>query len=85
MRCTSQRLMPYRRIERLILKGIWSGYSFDMVLWRKHLNVKWDVCVQMKSINGKHTGQLHTASPPWRMFSMDINGPSIQVSIKQNK
>ena len=73
------------RIERRILKGIGSGYSFDMALWRKHLNVKWDVCVRMKSIDGKHTGQLHTASEPWRMFSMDINGPSIQVSIKQNK
>ena len=54
----------YSRIDRLILKGIGSGYSFDMALWRKHLNVKWDVCVRMKSIDGKQIGQLRTASAP---------------------
>ena len=34
VRCTSRGLMPYSRTERLILTGIWSGYSFDMVLLR---------------------------------------------------
>ena len=77
--------MPYSRIERLILKGIWSGYSFDIALLRKLVNVKCDVCMRMKSIDGKHTGKLHTASAPWRMFSMDITGPFVQASIKENK
>ena len=31
--------MPYSRIERMILKGLYNGYSFDMSLLKQLVNV----------------------------------------------
>ena len=31
--------MPYRRIERMIMKGLYTGYSFDMSLFKQLVNV----------------------------------------------
>ena len=64
--------MPYSRIERMILKGLYNGYSFD-------------ICMRAKITDGKHTGKLHTSTIPWRMFAMDITGPFMQASIKGNR
>ena len=53
--------MPYSRIERMILKGLDNGYSFDMSLLLKHLvNVKCDICMRAKITDGKHIGTLYT-------------------------
>ena len=31
--------MPYSRLERMILKGIWNGYSFDLKLLKQLVNI----------------------------------------------
>ena len=77
--------MPYSRIERMILKGLYNGYSFDMTLLKQLVNVKCDICMRAKITDGKHTGTLHTSTIPWRMFAMDITGPFMQASIKGNR
>ena len=77
--------MPYSRIERMILKGLYNGYSFDMSLLKQLVNVKCDICMRAKITDGKHTGTLHTSTIPWRMFAMDITGPFMQASIKGNR
>ena len=71
--------MPYSRIERMILKGLYNGYSFDMSVLKQLVNVKCDICMRAKITDGKHTGTLHTSTIPWRMFAMDM-----QASIKGN-
>ena len=71
--------MPYSRIERMILKGLWNGYSFDLKLLKQLANIKCDICMRAKLADGSHTGNLHTATIPWRMFSMDITGPFMQA------
>ena len=76
--------MPYSRIERMILKGLWNGYSFDLKLLKQLVNIKCDICMRAKLTDGTHTGNLHTATIPWRMFSMDITGPFMQASIHEN-
>jgi hypothetical protein len=40
--------------------------------------------MRAKLTDGSHTVNLHTATIPWRMFSMDITGPFMQVSIHEN-
>ena len=43
--------------------------------------------MRAKLTDGSHTGTLHTATMPWRMFSLDITGPFmqvLQVSIHEN-
>ena len=52
------------------------------VLMSKQLvNIKCDICMREKLTDGSHTGNLLTATTPWRMFSMDITGPFMQASI----
>ena len=40
--------------------------------------------MRAKLTDGSHTGNLHTATIPWRMFSMDVTGPFMQASIHEN-
>ena len=40
--------------------------------------------MRTKLTDGSQTGNLHTATIPWRMFSMDITGPFMQASISEN-
>ena len=40
--------------------------------------------MRAKLADGSHTGNLHTATIPWRMFSMDITGSLMQASIHEN-
>ena len=77
--------MPYSRIERMILKGLYNGYSFDMSLLKQLVNVKCDICMRAKITDGKHTCTLHTSTIPWRMFVMDITEPFMQAPIKGNR
>jgi hypothetical protein len=77
--------MPCSRIERMILKGLYNRYSFDMSLLKQLVNVKCDICMRAKIKDGKHTDTLHTSTIPWRMFAMDITGPFMQASIKGNR
>ena len=71
--------MPYRIIERMILKGLINGYNFDMSLLKQLVNVKGDICMRAKITDGKHIGTLYTSTIPWRTFAMDM-----QASIKGN-
>jgi hypothetical protein len=77
--------MPFSRIERMILKGLYNGYSFDMSLFKQLMDVKCVICMRAKITDGKHTGTLHTSTIPWRMFAMDNTGPFMQASIKGNR
>ena len=47
--------MPYSRIERMILKGLYNGYSFDISLLKQLVNVKCDICMRAKITDGKRT------------------------------
>jgi hypothetical protein len=76
--------MPYSRIERMILKGLWNGYSFDLTLLKQLVNINCDICMRAKLTDGSHTGNLHTPTIPWRMFLMDITRPCMQASIHEN-
>ena len=76
--------MPYSRIERMILKGLWNGYSFDLKLLKQLVNIKCDICMRAKLTDGSHTSSLPTATIPWRIFSLDITGPFMQVSTHEN-
>jgi hypothetical protein len=76
--------MPYSRIKRMILKGLWNGYSFDLRLLKQLVNIKCDICMRAKLADGSHKGNLHSAKIPWKMFSMDITGPFMQASIHEN-
>ena len=40
--------------------------------------------MRAKLTDGSHTGNLHTATIPWRMFSMDITRPFMQASTHEN-
>ena len=40
--------------------------------------------MRTKLTDGSQTGNLHTATISWRMFSMDITGPFMQASIHEN-
>jgi hypothetical protein len=77
--------MPYSRNERMILKGLYNGYSVDMSLLNQLMNIKCDICMRAKFTDGKHTGTLHTSTIPWRMFAMAITGPFMQAPIKSNR
>jgi hypothetical protein len=46
--------------------------------------MKCDICMRAKLTDERHTGILHTATIPWRMFSFDISGLFMQVSIHEN-
>ena len=54
--------MPYSRIERMILKGQWNGYSLDLKLLKQLVNIKCDICMRAKLTDSSHTGNLHTAT-----------------------
>ena len=69
----------------MILKGLWNGYSFDLKLLKQLVNIECDICMRAKLTGGSHTSNLHTATIPWRMFSMDITGPFMQASIHENR
>jgi hypothetical protein len=56
--------MLYSRIKRMILKGLYNGYSFDMSLLKQLVNVKCDICTRAKITDQKHTGTLHTSTIP---------------------
>jgi hypothetical protein len=77
--------MPYSRIERMILRSPYNGYSFDMSLLKQLVNVKCDICMQAKTPDGKHTGTMHTNTIPWMKFAMNITRPFMQASIKGNR
>jgi hypothetical protein len=51
--------IPYRRIERMILKGLWNGYSFDWKLLKQHVNIYCDIYMSAKLTDESHTGNLH--------------------------
>ena len=40
--------------------------------------------MRTKLTDGSQTGNLHTATIPWRVFSMDITEPFMQASIHEN-
>jgi hypothetical protein len=40
--------------------------------------------MRAKLTDGSHTGNLHTATIPLRLFSIDITGPFMQASIHEN-
>jgi hypothetical protein len=71
--------MPYSRIERMYLKGLWNGYSFDLMLLKQLVNIKYAICMRAKITDGSHTGNLLTAKIPWIMLSMDTTEPFMQV------
>ena len=68
----------------MIFKDLWNGYSFDLKLLKQLVNIKCDICMRATLNDGSHTGNLHNATIPWRMFSMDITGPFMQASINEN-
>ena len=42
--------MPYSRIERMVRRGIWSGYNFDRKFLKDMLNVRCDICLCAKML-----------------------------------
>ena len=64
--------MPYSRIERMVRKRIWNGYSYDRKFLKDMLNVRCDICLRAKITDASHTGQLYRATRPWRTFSFDV-------------
>jgi hypothetical protein len=76
--------LPYSRIERMILKGIMKGYTFDLKLLKQLLNTKCDICLRAKITDAGHKGTLFHADEPWHTFSFDITGPLQQRSIHDN-
>ena len=76
--------LPYSRIERMILKGIMKGYTFDLKLLKQLLNTKCDICLRAKITDAGHNGTLFHAEEPWHTFSFDITGPFQQRSIHGN-
>ena len=72
--------LPYSRIERMILKGIMKGYTFDLKLLKQLLNTKCDICLRAITDAG-HKGHLFHSDEPWHTFSFDITGPFQQRSI----
>jgi hypothetical protein len=76
--------MPYSRIERMVRKGIWNGYSFDRKVLQDMLNDRCDICLRAKITDASHTGHLNRAARPWRTFSFDVTGPFAAASIHGN-
>ena len=76
--------LPYSRIERMILKGIMKGYTFDLKLLKQLLNTKCDICLSAKITDAGHKGNLFHSDEPWHTFSFDITGPFQQRSIHGN-
>jgi hypothetical protein len=77
--------MTYSRIERMILKGLWNGYCFDMALLKQLVNIKCDICMRAKITDGKHTGKLCRSAIPCRMLAIDITGSLMPASIHESK
>jgi hypothetical protein len=46
--------LPYSRIERMILKGIIKGYTFDVNLIKQMMKVKCDICMRAKITDSSH-------------------------------
>ena len=67
--------LPFSRIERMIRKGIWNKYTFDVNLLKQLVNVRCTICMCAKITDGSHTGNLFRATEPWRTFCMVIQGP----------
>jgi hypothetical protein len=76
--------LPYSRIERMILKGIMKGYTFDVNLIKQMMKVKCDICMRAKITDSSHKGTLFNSDKPWHTFSFDITGPFQQRSIHGN-
>ena len=53
--------LPYSRIERMILKGIMKGYTFDLKLLKQLLTKKCDICVRAKITDAGHKGHPRTS------------------------
>ena len=56
--------LPYSRIERMILKGIMKGYTFDLNLLKQLLNSKCDICLRAKITDAGHNVTLFHAEEP---------------------
>ena len=74
----------YSRIERMILKGIMKGYTFDLKLLKQLLNTKCDICLRAKITDAGHKGYLFHSNEPWHTFSFDNTGPFRQRSLHGN-
>jgi transposase InsO family protein len=77
-------LLPFRRIERRIRKGIRNKYAFDVNRLKQLVNVRYTICMSAKITDGSHTGKLFRATEPWRTFCMDIQGLFAQASVHGN-
>ena len=64
--------LPFSRIERMIRKGIWNKYTFDVNLLKQLVNVRCTICMCAKITDGSHTVNLFKTTEPWRTFCMDI-------------
>ena len=60
--------LPYSRIERMILKGIMKGYTFDVNLIKQMMKVKCDICMRAKITDSSHRGHLFHSDEPWHTF-----------------
>ena len=56
--------LPYSRIERMILKGIMKGYTFDVNLIKQMMKVKCDICMRAKITDSLHKGNLFHSDKP---------------------
>ena len=56
--------LPYSRIERMILKGIMKGYTFDLKLLKQLLNTKCDICVRANITDAGHKEHLFHSDEP---------------------
>jgi hypothetical protein len=43
--------MPYSRIERMNLKGLWNFYSFDLKWLKQLVKIKCDMCMRECKVN----------------------------------
>jgi hypothetical protein len=66
--------IPYSRIERMILKGIVKGYTFDVNLIKQMMKVRCDICMRAKITDSSHKGTLFHYDKPMHTFSFDIIG-----------
>jgi hypothetical protein len=72
--------LPYSRIERMILKGIMKGYTFDVNLINQMMKAKCDICMRAKIIDSSLQRTLFHSDKPVHTFSFDITGPFQQRS-----
>ena len=62
--------MSYSRIERMVRKGIWNGYSFDRKVLQDILNVRCDICLRAKITDASHTGHCTEQLDPGALFCL---------------